>query len=209
VSLTHITCLFATHTHFTHISHTFHTHFTHITCLFATHTHFTHISHTFHIYFTHIPHTFHIQFTHISHTFPTHITCLFATHTHFTHISHTFRTHITSYLSFCDTHTFHTHFKIWWSRLADGKEPVCPFAGPEAPHTFHTRYLSFGVSLPVSMRLCRVYMLSSLPFFLPILRALRVLCSVLYSEQLFVFFLLVLQLQYAPMSRCLRLLMYA
>jgi len=86
VSLTHITCLFATHTHFTHISHTFHTHFTHITCLFATHTHFTHISHTFHIYFTHIPHTFHIQFTHISHTFHTH------------------------YLSFCDTHTFHTYF---------------------------------------------------------------------------------------------------
>ena len=57
---------FYTHTS-THISHTFHTHFTHISRTF--HTHFTHISQTFHRHFTHISHTFHTHFTHISHTF--------------------------------------------------------------------------------------------------------------------------------------------
>jgi len=40
---------------------------------------------------------------------------------------------------------------------------------------------TFLVCLPVSMSLCRVCMLFSLPGFLPVLCALHVLCSVLYS----------------------------
>jgi len=41
---------------------------------------------------------------------------------------------------------------------------------------------TFPVYVPVSMSLCRVCMFSSLPVVLPVLRVLRVLCSVLYSS---------------------------
>jgi len=33
-----------------------------------------------------------------------------------------------SQLSVC-SHTPTVYSEIWWSRLVDGKEPVCPFAG--------------------------------------------------------------------------------
>ena len=55
----------------------------------------------------------------------------------------------------------------------------------------HSR--TFLVCLPFSMSLCRVYMFSSLPVFLPVLRALRVLCSVI-PNHLGVFFVLFLQI---------------
>jgi len=45
----------------------------------------------------------------------------------------------------------------------------------------------FPVCLPVSMSLCRVCMISSLPVFLPVLRVLRVSCSVLYFLTTFLF----------------------
>ena len=52
------------------------------------------------------------------------------------------------------------------------------------------------------MSLCRLCMLSSLPVFLPVLRALRGLCLLCTRDYLFVLFPLFLRIQYMSLIRC-------
>src|SRR4029434_4861196 len=49
--------------HYTHITHTLHTHY-HITHTLHTHYHITHFTHTLLTHYTHITHTLHTHYTH-------------------------------------------------------------------------------------------------------------------------------------------------